>query len=314
VDSSFAGDPYYLPSSDSDAFDVVHEDARAFYTGSLFASTSCATCNTGNATLAATIKDISSADPPDPAIDPFEGDIRNATVTFVNRDAGNAPIAGCANLPVGLVDLGDTTIGTANCNWNVDLGSQNSLDFRIGIIVNHYYSRNAPVEDTVLTVSKPIGTNFITGGGYLVLMESSGQYPGLDGRKSNFGFNVKYNSSGKNLQGRVNVIVRGEGGRVYQIKGNVMRTLSVNNSNPSARKAVWSGKATLMDVTDPLNPMDLGGNNTFQMEMTDRGEPGATDSISITLWNDAGGLLHSSNWNGTRSIEQTLGGGNLVVR
>jgi hypothetical protein len=184
----------------------------------------------------------------------------------------------------------------------------------VGIVVSHYYSRNAPIEDTVITVSKPIGTNFITGGGYMVLSESAGQYPGLDGLKSNFGFNVKYNSSGKNLQGRVNVIVRGTDGRVYQIKGNVMRTLSVNNANPSARKAVWSGKANLADVTDPLDPIAIGGNATFQMEMTDRGEPGSTDSLSITLWTDAGGLLHSSNWNGTRSVEQTLVGGNLIVR
>jgi VCBS repeat-containing protein len=314
VDSTFAGDAYYLPASDSDAFDIVQEDARTFYTGTLFASTSCATCGTGNVTLAATVKDITAADPPDPAIDSFEGDIRNAKVTFVNRDAGNAPIAGCANLPVGLVDMSDTKVGTANCNWNVDLGSQNSLDFRVGVVVSHYYSRNASAEDTVITISKPIGTNFITGGGYLILTESSGQYPGVDGLKSNFGFNVKYNSSGKNLQGRVNVLVRGADGKVYQIKGNVMRTLSVNSSNPNARKAVWSGKATLSDVTNPLAPIDLGGNNTFQMEMTDRGEPGSTDSLSITLWNDAGGLLHSSNWNGTRSIEQTIAGGNLVVR
>ena len=135
-----------------------------------------------------------------------------------------------------------------------------------------------------------------------------------DNLKSNFGFNVKYNSSGKNLQGRVNVVVRGADGRVYQIKGNVMRTLSVNNANPNARKAVWSGKASFADVTDPVLPIAIGGNNTFQMEMTDRGEPGSTDSLSITLWNDAGGLLHSSNWNGTRSIEQTIAAGNLVVR
>jgi hypothetical protein len=314
VASNFAGDAYYLPSSDSDPFDIVQEDARSFYTGTLFASTSCATCASGNVTLAATIKDITAADPPDPAIDAYEGDIRNAKVTFVNRDAGNAPIAGCANMSVGLVDLTNTKLGTVNCNWSVNLGTQDSLDFRIGVVVSNYYSRNAPVEDTVITVSKPIGTNFITGGGYLVLTESSGQYSGLDGLKSNFGFNVKYNSSGKNLQGRVNVIVRGSDGRVYQIKGNVMRTLSVNNANPNARKAVWSGKASLTDVTDPLNPIALGGNATFQMEMTDRGEPGSSDSLSITLWNDAGGLLHSSNWNGTRSIEQTIAGGNLVVR
>ena len=45
---------------------------------------------------------------------------------------------------------------------------------------------------------------FITGGGYLVMSSSAGTYAGGSGSKNNFGFNVKYNNSGKNLQGKVN--------------------------------------------------------------------------------------------------------------
>ena len=183
-------------------------------------------------------------------------------------------------------------------------------------MVSSYYTRNDSGENTLVTISKPIGTNFITGGGYLINALSNGQYAGVAGLKTNFGFNVRYNNSGKNLQGNVNVIVRGVGGRVYQIKGNVMRTLSVRtvSSNPLVRAAVYTGKANITDITDPLNPVALGGNNTFQMELTDNGEPGAADTIGITAWNDAGGVLFSSRWNGTRTIEQLLGGGNLVVR
>ena len=47
--------------------------------------------------------------------------------------------------------------------------------------------------------------------------------------------------------------------------------------------------------------------------MTDKGEPGSSDSIGITLWNNNGGLWFSSNWSG-KTVEQVLGGGNLVVR
>jgi hypothetical protein len=309
VVSSFTGDAYYLPASDTDAFDILQEDARSYYTGTLFVNTACATCGNGVATLSATIKDI-TAEPGDPATDSMEGDIRNARVSFVDRDGGVI----AANLPVGLVDPTDTKTGTVTFNWNVNIGAADSMDYTIGIVVSNYYTRNSSIDDVVVTVSKPIGTNFITGGGYLLMSESSGQYPSLDGTKENFGFNVKYNKSGKSLQGRVNVIFRGAGGRVYQIKGNVMRTLTVNVSNPNARVAVWTGKANLSDITDPLVPILIGGNNTFQMEMTDRGEPGSADTIGINLWNDGGGLLHSSNWNGTRTIEQLIVGGNLVVR
>jgi hypothetical protein len=95
-----------------------------------------------------------------------------------------------------------------------------------------------------------------------------------------------------------------------------MRTLSVRTvtNNPLVRSAVYSGKATMTDITDPLNPVALGGNLTFQMELTDKGEPGNTDMLGISVWNDAGGLFFSSRWDGTRTVEQNLGGGNVVIR
>ena len=313
VASSFAGDALYIASGDIDPFDITQEDARAYYTGSLFSSTACTTCSGAAVTLSVTIRDI-TAEAGDPAFDSFDGDIRKATVTFVNRDAGNAPIVGCSDLPVGLANTGDMKTGTATCSWNVNIGSADSADFTIGVVLGNYYTRNASTEDSLLTVSKPLGTNFITGGGYVVSQGSAGQTAGAVGLKSNFGFNVKYNSSGKNLQGRVNVIVRGADNHVYQIKGNSMTSLSANNSNPLSRTAVFNGKANITDITNPLNTISLGGNMTLQMNVTDRGEPGNSDSIAITVWDNAGGLWYSSNWNGMRTVEQVLGGGNLLVR
>jgi hypothetical protein len=46
--------------------------------------------------------------------------------------------------------------------------------------------------------------------------------------------------------------------------------------------------------------------------LTDKGEPGLSDSIGITVYN-GNTLLFSSNWNGATTVESTLGGGNLVV-
>lgn len=304
VDSSFAGDTAYLASNDSDPFDITQEDARAYYTGACFASTSSASASSATVTLSATIKDI-TAETGDPATDSFAGDIRNARVTFINRDT-NTVIA--ANVPVGLVNAADTKIGTATYNWNVNIGSADSVSYTIGIIVTNYYTRNSSDENSVVTVSKPLGTNFITGGGYLLLSNSSGLYAGGVGSKNNFGFNVKYNKNGSSLQGNINAIVR-NGGRVYQIKGNAMTSLSV-----AGNKATYNGKANIQDITDPLNPFSIDGNGTLQVKLTDNGEPGKTDTISITIWNKNGGLWFASNWDGTRTLEQVLGGGNLVVR
>ncbi|CAA9379182.1 MAG: T1SS secreted agglutinin RTX [uncultured Pyrinomonadaceae bacterium] len=295
---------------------VTKEDARVYYTGMTFVNTASATSGTAATTLSATIRDI-SAETTDPMYDAFSGDIRNATVTFVNRDVSpNVPIAGCIDMPVQLVNVSDPKTGTATCNWSASIGNAESDSFTIGIVVNNYYAGNASTDVTVVTVSKPLGTNFITGGGYLVLTGSSaGQYAGGAGLKTNFGFNVKYNNSGTNLKGKVNIIVRAANGKVYQIKTNAIETLATNNANPLARTATFTSKANLTDITDPLNPISLGGGHSFQMKLTDRGEPGSTDTIGITLYaNGTGALLFSSNWSGTQTIEQILAGGNLQVR
>lgn len=86
------------------------------------------------------------------------------------------------------------------------------------------------------------------------------------------------------------------------------------STDPAAGTATFNGRANIQDVTDPLNPISIDGNATLQVTMTDRGEPGTTDTIGITVWNKDGGLWFSSHWSGTQTLEQVLAGGNLVVR
>src|SRR5262249_35034524 len=94
---------------------VTQEDARPYHTGPMFVSTSGPNSFTATVTLSATIKDITAVTG-DPAYDLYPGDIRNAKVTFINRDT-NTIIA--ANLPVGLVNQNDMTVGTTTYNWTV---------------------------------------------------------------------------------------------------------------------------------------------------------------------------------------------------
>jgi hypothetical protein len=287
---------------------VTQEDARATYAGTLFASTSSSTSTTATVTLSATIQDITAL-PADPAYDAYPGDIRNATVTFINRDTNTVIVS---NLPVGLVNASDTKTGTATYNWSVNIGSADSQQFTVGIIVTNYYTRNNSLDDTVVTVSKWIPGS-ITGGGYLVMQSSAGLYPGGVGTKNNFGFNVKNASNGP--KGNINTIIRNNG-RVYQIKGNSMTSLSIKLPPPPATTpatATFNGKSSIQDITNPLAPISIDGNATLQVTMTDNGEPGSSDTIAITVWNKIGGMWFSSNWTGTKTMEQTLGGGNLQV-
>ena len=303
--------PFYAGNVGGAALTVTAEDARAVYTGALFAATGCATCATATVTLSATVQDITAA-AGDEAYDATAGDIRNATVTFINRDT-NAPI-NPTPLPVGLVSSGDRKTGTVTYNWSVNLGAADSLSVTVGLVVGKYYVQHLPGDNAVVTVSRPLATNFLTGGGYLLLSASAGEKAGDPGSKCNWGFNVKYNSGGKNLQGNVNILVRRvEGGvvRVYQIKSNALTSLSLVSATG---RAVFSGKASLQDVTDQLNPIAVDGNATLHVTVADNGEPGGGDTLAITVWNKQGGLWFASHWDGVKTLEQPLAGGNLVVR
>ncbi len=62
-----------------------------------------------------------------------------------------------------------------------------------------------------------------------------------------------------------------------------------------------------------MNVVSVDGNATLQVTMTDAGEPGSSDSIAVTVWNKSGGVWFASAWDGTKTTEQLLGGGNLQV-
>src|SRR6185503_929292 len=251
-------------------------------------------------TLSATIQDITAATG-DPAYDANAGDIRKATVTFKVDGVLQAPLS------VGLVSATNTTVGTVTMNMTLGLG-----DHDVKIVIGGYYKNVAGNDGCEVVEVAQTGPGKITGGGYLIATSaSSGIKPAAPGSKNNFGFNVQNTKTG--LKGSINTIVR-NGGRVYQIKGNAMTSLTVNttiNATHPYATAVFNGKANIQDITDPLNTISIDGNGTLQVTLTDGGEPGRTDSIGVTLYNKLGGVWFSSNWDGTKTIEQVLGGGNL---
>src|SRR3989475_94535 len=306
---------------------ITQEDARVTYAGNMFVGIPL-TSTTGTITLIATIQDITAVTG-DPAYDQYPGDIRNATVTFVDRGNGNAPLC---TAPVLLVNSSDTKTGSVTCTFSGTVGSTGSTQYTVGIVVGGYYTRNASTDNTVVTISQ-VGAGMITGGGYLVMQNSAGTIAGDLGTKDNFGFNVKYTKNG-NLQGNINTIVRRKESdgiqHVYQIKGNSMTALAVSQlvnatwvsgctgaTSTSPCKAQFNSKASIQDITNLLVPLSVpgSGNSSLQFNMTDYGSPGSSDTIGITLWNGTGGIWFSTNWVGSppATVEQLIGGGNLDV-
>lgn len=304
-----------LQTTTTVSIDVDQEDARADYTGALYSSTSSSSSTTAAVTLAATIRDITALCDVsvDPTCDQLDGDIANATVSFINRDNGTVL---AANVPLGYVIGGDAKTATATANVVLSVGTGDSMQYTIGMIVDGYYTRNSSADNTIVTVSKPM-PGVISGGGNLLLTNSAGKRSGDAGSKNNFGFNIRNERSGP--KGNINILVhRTESDgllHTYQIKGNAMTSLF---SSVDLGTASFNGKGNIQDITfanDPINPrvISVDGNASLQVTMTDGGSTG-TDKIGITLWDKSGGLWFASKWNGVKTVEQALNAGNLQVR
>ncbi len=289
--------------STSFTINVTQEDAQATYTGDMLAFTSPGDSSV-DVLLRATVLDSSVVAS---FADAEPGDIRNATVSFME-----GAIMLCGSLPVDLLDA-ETTAGTASCTTSLSLGAH-----QIDVFINNYYTGTT---SGLVEVTQPDGS-FITGGGYLTIGNSGGTYQANSGSQMNFGFNVKYKNK-KNIQGHANIIFWKDG-KAYQIKSTAINSLGIalKASDGSACSdppsstcfgvADFRSKANLTDVTNPLDPVSLAGNLSLQITMTDLGDPGSNDTIGVTLW-DGSKLVFSSEWNGAQTVEQLLGGGNLVV-
>ena len=309
--ASYAAGCPFMASSATKPFVIVQERACATYTGVLTASTGSVNSSKATLLLSATVV---------AAIDGNTGDIRNALVSFL---ANGVLIK---QLPVGLITQGDIAVGSASTEYTYDLGTQQGATVTISVWISGYYRNMLSLDCfdiTEVTISKP-GTDFITGGGYLVL--EPGKHVGTVGAdsysKNNFGFNVKYNKKGTNLQGNINTIVRKTQSdyntdlNVYenvvhkiQIKGTALTSLAISN----AINGEFTGKAVAQDVTDPTNVVSLGGNLVMKVLMTDNGEPGSKDLLSMTVFDKDGGVLFSSRWENNQPVKQLLAAGNLQV-
>ncbi|MEJ7681436.1 MAG: T9SS type A sorting domain-containing protein [Segetibacter sp.] len=125
---------------------------------------------------------------------------------------------------------------------------------------------------------------------------------------------MKYNKTGGSPKGQCNIIVRSSG-RIYQVKANAINTLSIGAKTSGGTPAYFNTKANYTDITNPLSPIAGPGNLNLTVKMNDFSTGGQGDRVSILLQNsNTSELIFSSNWNGSTTMLQTLGGGNVQVR
>jgi hypothetical protein len=129
---------------------------------------------------------------------------------------------------------------------------------------------------------------------------------------------VKYNKVNKSLTGNINTIIRRVESdaklHIYQVKGNTMTSLTTTLATATKpASSVFIGKATIQDITNDDKIVLVESNAVLQVTMTDAGEPGKYDMIAIQVQNKAGGLWFASNWTGTQTVQQQIGGGNIQI-
>ena len=321
IKTIFAGDTYFAGDNDQDAMDVKQENALVAYIGSQYFTTPSSSNYTGDVVLTTSVTDTT-----DGVLQ--KGDIRNAKVNFKSGTylSTATVIPGAGNVPVGLVYPGSTNLqeGIASYSYNYTLqgAEQNSSGktWEIWAEANNYY-KGATDQVTLVTLALP-GQDNVSGGGHIVINNSAGQFAATSLSKMNFGFTMKWNKSGKNLQGQINIIFRRwelfQGvmqWRTYQIKSNAINSMAVNLAGGYS-KGIINTKATLNDITDPLAVISHGGNHALMIEAWDHttNTGGTLDKIGVTLINSTNNLLFASSWASNVLQIQQLNGGNINVK
>jgi hypothetical protein len=298
VIATFAGDATYSGSSDTDPFNVIRENAIATYTGTLFANTATTdNASTANVLLKAYVVDTADAS---------RGNIGNASVTFKITDEATSAVFGPFTVAAVPVNNANPIDGYASYLWTPSVGSGYSRTFSVEICVGNYYIGKDVAE---VTISKPT-PDFVTGGGYIKPLNTSPTNGANADSKNNFGFGVKFNKGYTNLQGNFNTIIR-RGNKIYHVKSNSPASLTVNSTATPKTSVMTFKNVVLQEIENDVVIWSEGNCNTV-VEVTDNGEPGTTDQISIIIRKKNGDIWYS-NCNSTGSCKQLLNGGNIQI-
>ncbi|ALI97708.1 Ig-like domain repeat protein [Rufibacter tibetensis] len=318
----------YAGSVDSKSLVVRERPANpmsataGFYTGDVFAWTTSSTSSKATMTLIASLKDNEVPN----------GDLRAAKVTFYYVNGTTyTPIPSAKDIPVGLLDVNDGSVGYATATVQFDIGSNNAQDYLVAVGVSGAYTNNhkSPDAQTIITVSKPVPGGFIVGGSQITNAKSNGQIKGHTGMNTDYQFDISYTKTGSNPKGKAKVMVRSfykaDGTldnklHTYVISTNAISTLSITKSTSEvSATGIFTAKANLDEhFDDGRLPVAIEGGSTFQMEAYQKG---CTMEVAITLFRKAGGIWFSSNWNGskterqavaTKSVVYVEGGGNCT--
>ena len=220
---------------------------------------------------------------------PALGDIDLADVTMQLEPVG--PGSGIS--PTTCTSDTTTTddVKTVTCNFvSVPVNTYTVL---VTINGNYYVGSY----EGALTVYDP-SLGFTTGGGWFY-------WPGTQD-KTNFGYTMKYNNKGTNLQGSLLMIRHTSGGNIYRLKSNALTGLALSPANSDKGYATFSGKSTFYNSLTLVN----NGNQDFVVYVEDNNEPG---SGVDKFWIQTNGLPDPLGTPASSTTAVNINRGNIVV-
>jgi len=313
---NFAGTNHYAATTGTAPF-TVYADPNVggvngpLYTGSQFFWTTSPSSSTATLALSATLQDTGGA---------CHGNISTATVTFAIRLPGSTvytPIPSAQNLPVGLVNPNDTTIGTATAIAQYNIGNNpGPVNVDIAIIVGGNYILNNPTTDSTITIAKPGAASAVTGSVWLNLASFGGYYASNGYLANNqpgaleLNADVHYNKSGTNPQGSVNMTFTSYNNpdgspasvpHTYYVKSTSVAELTF----ASLTQVSFSAKANVRDVSTGAS---VDSASTLQVTVTKDPNGVNPDMVSVSVQRKSGGLLISSCWDGAKTWQKPVDG------
>jgi VCBS repeat-containing protein len=234
------------------------------------------------------------------------GDISKALVSMTLQPVGpGSPVSGdCESV---LDGAGYTSSLTTTCDFDSVPVNIYTVQVTVnGTVGGSYYEGSG--EDVLVVYDPSLG--FATGGGWFYWPNTEDPDTGYLGDRTNFGFTMKYNKKGTNVQGSLLLIRHLENGLIYRVKSNALDGLALGNS-PGVGWASFYGKSTYLDPdwTEPA------GNYAFIVYVEDNNEPGnGVDKFWIQVKDQDRKLVSDMSMLPEATAQAVLiQGGNIVV-
>jgi hypothetical protein len=225
----------------------------------------------------------------EPNTNPGNIDLAQATASLIPIGPGGS--ISSAGAPV-YATIGTGYFGYRTATFTFSDVPVNTYMIQVNV-AGEYYTGSS---EDVLTVYDP-SLGFTSGGGWFY-------WPGTT-EKTNFGYTMKYNKKGSNIQGSLLLIRHLSDGSIYRIKSNALEGLAIGEDiSVPMGWASFSGKCTYFEPgwQEPV------GNYNFTVYVEDRNEPG----IDLDkFWINIIGGLSIGGTGITNSVP--IEGGNIII-